>query len=148
MPWYYNSYKNLPEKKHMHSISGIIYLILAACLLPYVFTFIAKRAAGFKSSDNQNPREVLARSTGVASRAHAVQQNSFESLPLFIAAILMAEYMVIHQQYIMTFGIAYLVLRVIYGLCYLANWATLRSIIWTLSMLCPICLMLLVIKLS
>ncbi|MGE8685011.1 MAG: MAPEG family protein [Acinetobacter sp.] len=132
----------------MQSISGIIYLILGACLLPYAFTFIAKKAAGFKLSDNQNPREVLARSTGLASRANAVQQNSFESLPLFIAAILMAEYMVIQQQFIMTFGIAYLVLRVIYGMCYLANWATLRSIIWTLSMLCPICLLLLVIKLS
>ena len=132
----------------MHSISGIIYLILAACLLPYVFTFIAKRAAGFKSSDNQNPREVLARSTGLASRAHAVQQNSFESLPLFIAAILMAEYMVIPQRIIMSIGIAYIILRIFYGVCYLANWATLRTVIWTLSLLCPVCLLLLVIKLT
>ena len=132
----------------MHSISGVIYLILAACLLPYVFTLIAKKSAGFRAKDNQNPRAFLEKSTGLASRANAAQQNSFESLPLFIAAILMAEYMVIQQQFIMTFGIAYLVLRVIYGVCYLANWATLRSIIWTLSMLCPICLLLLVIKLS
>jgi len=50
----------------MQSISGIIYLILGACLLPYAFTFIAKKAAGFKSSDNQHPREVLAKSTGRA----------------------------------------------------------------------------------
>ena len=132
----------------MQSISGISYLILAACLLPYVFTMIAKKAGGFKAKDNQNPRDFLEQSTGVAKRAHAVQQNSFESLPLFIAAILMAEYMVISQTVIMTFGMAYIVLRILYGICYLANWATLRSIVWLLSLLCPILLLVLVIKLT
>jgi len=131
----------------MQSISGIIYLILAACLLPYVFTMIAKKAGGFKAKDNQNPRDFLEQSTGVAKRAHAVQQNSFESLPLFIAAVLMAEYLVMPQSLIMTFGIGYLIFRMLYGICYLANWATLRSIMWLLSMLCPIALLLLIIKL-
>ncbi|ANF82788.1 hypothetical protein A3K93_11715 [Acinetobacter sp. NCu2D-2] len=130
----------------MQSVSGVIYLILAACLLPYVFTLIAKKAAGFKGKDNQNPREFLAKSTGLAARAHAAQQNSFESLPLFIAAILMAEYLVVPQSLVMTFGIGYLFFRVVYGICYLANWATLRSIVWLLSMLCPITLLLLIIR--
>lgn len=131
----------------MHSISGVIYLILAACLLPYVFTLIAKKSAGFSTKDNQNPRAFLEKSSGLASRANAAQQNSFESLPLFIAAILMAEYLVMPQSLIMTFGIGYLIFRVLYGICYLANWATLRSIMWLLSMLCPIALLLLIIKL-
>ena len=130
----------------MQSISGIIYLILAACLLPYVFTFIAKKTSGLTAKDHQNPREALAKATGISARANAVQQNSFESLPLFIGAVLMAEYMVIPQSFIMTLGIAYIALRIIYGICYLANWATLRSIIWTLSMLCPVCLLLIIIK--
>lgn len=132
----------------MHSISGVIYLILAACLLPYVFTLIAKKSAGFRAKDNQNPRAFLEKSTGLASRANAAQQNSFESLPLFIASILMAEYMVVTQSLVMTFGIAYLVFRVIYGICYLANWSSLRSIVWLLSLLCPITLLLLIIKIS
>ena len=132
----------------MQSISGIIYIILIACLLPYSFTIIAKWSAGFKNKDNENPRAFLNQATGLAARANAAQQNSFESLPLFIAAILIAEYMVIPQFIVMTFGIAYLVLRVLYGLCYLANWATLRSIIWLLSLLCPITLLLLVIRLT
>ncbi len=130
----------------MHSINGVIYLILAACLLPYVFTIIAKKAAGFRARDNQNPREFLAKSTGLASRAHAVQQNSFESLPLFIAAVLMAEYLVLSQSLVMTFGIAYLIFRVLYGICYLANWATLRSIVWLLSTLLPVAVLLLIIR--
>ena len=132
----------------MQNISGIVYLILIACLLPYAFTIIAKAAAGFKSKDNQNPRAFLEKSTGLAARANAAQQNSFESLPLFIAAILIAEYMVVPQYLVMTFGMAYIVCRIVYGLCYLANWATLRSIVWFLSMLCPITLLLLVIRLT
>ncbi|HRO79272.1 MAG TPA: MAPEG family protein [Acinetobacter towneri] len=132
----------------MQSISGVVYLIIIACLLPYVFTVVAKMAGGFKSEDNQNPREFLAKTTGLAARANAVQQNSFESLPLFVAAVLMAEYMVIPQVVVMMFGIAYIVLRIAYGICYLANWATLRSIVWILSLLCPICILLMVIKLT
>ncbi|ENV68865.1 MAPEG family protein [Acinetobacter towneri] len=132
----------------MQSISGIVYLIIIACLLPYVFAVVAKMAGGFKREDNQNPREFLAKTTGLAARANAVQQNSFESLPMFIAAVLMAEYMVIPQVVVMMFGIAYIVLRIIYGICYLANWATLRSIVWMLSLLCPICILLMVIKLT
>lgn len=131
----------------MYGIQGVIYLILIACLLPYLFTLIAKAAAGFRAKDNQNPREFMAKTTGLAARAHAVQQNSFESLPLFIAAVLMAEYMVLQQQLIILLGSAYLVLRVIYGICYLCNWSTLRSIVWFLSMLCPILLLLLIIRL-
>ena len=130
----------------MSGIDGIIYLILIACLLPYVFTIIAKASGGFKAADNQNPREFLAKTTGLAARANAVQQNSFESLPLFIAAILMAEYMVVSQHLIMMLGIAYIVLRIIYGICYLANISALRTIIWALSLACPIILLLWVIR--
>ena len=130
----------------MSGIDGIIYLILIACLLPYVFTILAKVTGGFKPRDNQNPRDFLAKTTGLAARANAVQQNSFESLPLFIAAVLMAEYMVVPQVIIMKLGIAYIVLRIIYGICYLLNLATLRSSIWFLSMACPIYLLILIIK--
>ncbi|OTG67261.1 MAPEG family protein [Acinetobacter silvestris] len=130
----------------MSGIDGIIYLILTACLLPYLFTIIAKKAGGFKAQDNQNPREFLAKKTGLAARANAVQQNSFESLPLFIAAVLMAEYMVISQHVIMTLGIAYIILRILYGICYLCNWSTLRSVIWMLSMACPIFLLVIIIR--
>lgn len=132
----------------MQGISGIILIIIVACLLPYVFTLIAKSKGGFQAKDNRNPREFLARATGLSARANAVQQNSFESLPLFIAAILMAEYMVIPERFILTLGWAYIVFRVIYGICYLANLATLRSIIWFFSLLCPIFLFVITIKMT
>lgn len=131
----------------MQGISGIIYIILVACLLPYAFTVIAKFTGGFQPVDNQNPR-AFAKTTGLAARANAVQQNSFESLPLFLTAILMAEYMVVPEYFILRLGWAYIILRVIYGICYLSNWATLRSIVWFLSILCPIFLLVVTIKLT
>jgi uncharacterized MAPEG superfamily protein len=132
----------------MSGIQGVVYLILAACLLPYVFANLAKVFGGFKIADNQNPRGFLANTTGLAARANAIQQNSFESLPLFIAAVLLAEYMVVPQFLIMMLGIAYIVLRILYAICYLANWSSLRSVVWLLSMACPIWLLMSVIRLS
>lgn len=132
----------------MQGISGIILIILVACLLPYIFTLIAKAKGGFQARDNHNPREFLAKTTGLAARANAAQQNSFESLPLFIAAMLMAEYMVVPEKFILTLGWAYIVFRIIYGICYLCNVAALRSIIWFFSMLCPILLFVITIKMT
>lgn len=123
-----------------------MYIILAACLLPYAFTMIAKLSGGFTLRDNQNPREFLAKSTGLAARANAVQQNSFESLPLFLTSVLMAEYLVTPAVITYYLSLAYLVLRLLYGLAYLANFATLRSILWLLSMACPILLLLLSVR--
>ncbi|XID74853.1 MAPEG family protein [Alkanindiges sp. WGS2144] len=127
----------------MSSFHLVIYIILTACLLPYVFTMIAKLAGGFKPRDNQNPREFLAQTTGLAARAHAVQQNSFESLPLFLTSVLIAEYLVTPAFLTFNLGVAYLILRLLYGLAYLANLATLRSMLWLLSMVCPVLLLLL-----
>ncbi len=126
----------------MSSISLIIYLVLATCLLPYVFTYIAKLGGGFELKDNQNPRAFLAKTTGFAARAHAAHQNSFENLPFFLASILIALYMLVPDPLIIRLGAAYLVLRVLYGAAYLLNWSTLRSILWFLSLLCPALLML------
>ncbi len=123
-----------------------MYIILAACLLPYAFTMIAKLSGGFTLRDNQNPREFLAKSMGLAARANAVQQNSFESLPLFLTSVLMAEYLVTPAVITYYLSIAYLVLRLLYGLAYLTNLATLRSILWLLSMACPILLLLLSVR--
>ncbi|MEC7119217.1 MAG: MAPEG family protein [Pseudomonadota bacterium] len=125
----------------MSQVSVTIYCMLVACLLPFSFTLIAKIAGGFKPSDNQNPRLMLAKlPNGLAARAHAAQLNSFETLPVFLAAVLMAQYMIVPQAVINNLAIAYVLLRVLYGIAYLANWASFRSVIWFLGLACPILL--------
>ena len=66
----------------------------------------------FNSNIIKTPREFLAQATGVAARAHAAQLNSFESLPLFVAAVLMAEYMVVPDHVVIKLSLAYLLLRI------------------------------------
>lgn len=111
--------------------------IVVACLLPFIFAFLAKMVGGFDFRvDNQNPRKFLANATGLSARLNAAQTNSFESLPIFIGAVLVAMYCFVPQN--VTNGVAwlYVILRVVYGIAYAMNLATFRSVIWGLSLLC------------
>lgn len=132
----------------MDQVSVAIYCMIIASVLPFSFTLIAKVSAGFQPKDNQNPRQLLARAEGLAARANAAQLNSFETLPIFLAAVLMAQYMIVPQAMINQLAIAYVLLRVIYGMAYLANLATFRSVIWLLGLACPILLLVAAARIS
>lgn len=109
--------------------------ILVACLLPITCALIAKspgfgkrrRDGGF---DNNNPRQWLAGLGGWQARANAAQQNSFEALPLFIAGVLVAERLQAMQSRVDMLAAAFVVLRVGYIGAYLADRASLRSLLW------------------
>ena len=122
----------------MHPLSIAIYAMLAASVLPVLTAGLAKGFGRFKPKDNQNPRVFQQNLTGVAARVNAAQMNSYETLPIFLAAVLAAEYMVVPQPLVNYFACAYVFLRVIYIAAYALNLATFRSIIWALSFLCPL----------
>lgn len=114
--------------------------ILAACLLPIACAGIAKskgfgkprRDGGF---DNRNPRQWLAALEGWQARANAAQQNSFEALPIFIAGVLIAEGLQAPPQArIDSLAMLFVAARVGYIGAYLADRATLRSILWTVGL--------------
>ena len=124
----------------MHAISIAIYAMIAASVLPLLTSALAKIIGRFQLKDNATPRAFQQSLTGVAARVNAAQMNAYETLPVFLAAVLTAEYMVVQQHVINQLATVYVALRVIYVLAYLANMSTLRSIIWTLSFACPILL--------
>jgi uncharacterized MAPEG superfamily protein len=114
--------------------------ILVSCLLPIVCAGIAKskgfgtprRQGGF---DNHNPRQWLAGLQGWQARAHAAQQNSFEALPLFIAGVLVAERLgAAGQARIDALALLFVAARLGYIAAYLADRATLRTILWTVAL--------------
>lgn len=113
-----------------------IYAMMAACFLPFVFTIIAKLSGGFRPADNANPRAFLAKTTGRAARANAAQANSFESLPMFLAATTVAMYCFVPQDVINSLAWLYVFIRIAYGVAYIINAAMLRSVLWFLSMAC------------
>ena len=106
--------------------------VLVAILLPYVATVWAKASAeGFDPKHNHDPRAFLATVQGVAKRANNAQQNGFEIAPAFAAAVIIAHLVGVAEQAVLDqLAMAFVVSRVLYTLCYIADWALLRSLVW------------------
>ncbi|HEY4368660.1 MAG TPA: MAPEG family protein [Steroidobacteraceae bacterium] len=111
--------------------------ILAAGLLPYAATLIAKSRKGF---DNSDPRAWLAHQEGFRARANAAQLNSFEAFPFFAAAVLVAHARAVPQHTIDLLAIAFVAARILYLAVYLANLAALRSLVWFAGLFCVVLL--------
>jgi uncharacterized MAPEG superfamily protein len=109
--------------------------VLAAALLPYIWTIAAKAGPGF---DNTAPRIYLDRLTGWRQRATWAQLNAFEALPPFIAAVLIAHQLHAPQERVDLLALVFVGLRLAHGLAYIANLATLRSLLWTGGIGCVI----------
>ncbi|NKF21337.1 MAPEG family protein [Solimonas marina] len=112
-----------------------LWCVLVAALLPFVFTITAKSSKRYK---NTTPREYLEQSSGWRKRAHWVQVNSFEAFPPFAAAVVIAHVVAGPSATANLLAVLFIVLRVVYGICYIANQATLRSLVWFGSMACVI----------
>ena len=112
--------------------------VLAAALMPFLFTGIAKFSGG--RYNNYSPREFLEKQEGFRKRAHWAQLNSFEAFPMFAAAVIIAHLTGAEQDYINTLAIAFIGIRIAYGVMYLANLAALRTLVWTAGLACVIAL--------
>jgi uncharacterized MAPEG superfamily protein len=109
--------------------------VLIAGILPYAATMIAKGGAKF---DNNNPRDWLAKQEGYRRRANAAQANSFEAFPLFAAAVVVAYLKGATQNTVDMLAIGFIAARVVYLVCYLADWAAIRSVAWLAAMVCSV----------
>ncbi len=122
---------------------AIVCVILAA-FLPIIAAGIAKfgpsENTGSAPYDNNQPREWLAKQTGLRARANAAQANTFESLPFFYVAIALAMILQAPQARIDVLAIGYLLARVAYIACYVMDWANLRTLVWLLGFACTVAL--------
>ncbi|MEO6321756.1 MAG: MAPEG family protein [Polaromonas sp.] len=113
--------------------------ILVGALLPIVCAGIAKygtmrtprREGGY---DNHNPRAWLALQTDWRARANAAQANTFEALPFFFAAVIIAHQLQASQLRLDILAVVFIALRMAYILMYVCNSATARSIVWALAL--------------
>lgn len=114
--------------------------VLIAVFLPLLCTWIAKhrdlrrprREGGY---DNDDPRAWLARQQGWKARANAAQANSFEALPFFIGAVIIAHQLGAPQTRLDILAVLFVTLRIIYIAMYVGGMATVRSAIWALALL-------------
>lgn len=112
-----------------------LWCVLIAGLMPYLAAVTAKTGARF---DNNNPRDWLARQEGYRKRANAAQANSFEAFPLFAIAVLVALNVHAPQDRVDLLAMGFIAARIAYFACYLADWATLRSMAWLAGIACAV----------
>lgn len=122
--------------------------ILAACLLPIVAAGVAKwgtftRPPSQGGYDNRNPRAWLAQQTGRRARANAAQANSFEALPFFIGAVVIAQQLSAPQSRIDALALIFVGLRLAYIVSYVGGWASVRSVLWVLALAVNIAILML-----
>ncbi len=112
--------------------------VLIAALLPYLLVSAAKFAGG--RYDNHAPREFLDKQDGWRKRASWAQLNSFEAFPPFAAAVIIAHQLQADQATVDIIALGFVICRGLYGICYIFDKATPRSLVWALGMGCTVAL--------
>lgn len=107
-----------------------IIVLLCLCLMPYFLATVTHyyRQKQLGKVDNQHPREQYAQLTGTGARAVAAQQNAWEALAVYSAALLAVVASGLDVKYLAEAALIVLVARVVHGFCYLANLDKLRSL--------------------
>ncbi len=109
--------------------------VLVAALLPLACAGLARagkfgiprREGGY---DNESPRVWLARQKDWRARANAAQANSFEALPLFMAAVIIAHQLGAHQARLDILAFLWVVLRILYVMMYVSGFGRARTMVW------------------
>lgn len=110
--------------------------VFIAILLPVGFTGLAKFTSNFRPKHNHAPRKFLDGLTGWQQRSNWAQQNTFESIPGFMAAVIIAHQLGGNQENIDMLAVSYIIIRIVYGVLYIADKALLRSAAWALGVAC------------
>ncbi len=114
---------------HVAHFTVAYWCVLLMALLPMVCALIAKRGS-FQVSDNHDPRGWAARQTDWRARALAAQSNTFEALPFFIGAVVIAHQLGAGQTLLDILAFLFVMLRVFYVMMYVSDLPTARSAVW------------------
>ena len=131
---------------HVARFTVAFWCVLVAALLPLGCALLAKsgnlgksrRDGGF---DNHDPRAWMARQTDWRARANAAQANSFEALPFFIGAVIIAHLLGAGQTLLDMLALLYIMLRIFYVMMYVADMPTARSAVWACGFLVNIAIL-------
>lgn len=117
-------------------MSGLIWALLAVVLLPYLARIPVARAMNqLGGYDNHLPREQQAKLQGLGARANAAHYNSFEALQLFLAAFAACVASGNTDTTMQWLAWLYVLCRVGFIVCYLADWALARSTVWMVGVI-------------
>jgi len=120
---------------HVARFTVAYWCVLIAALLPIGCAWLAKSGHLGKSRkdggfDNHDPRAWMARQTDWRARANAAQANSFEALPFFMGAVIIAHLLGAGQTLLDMLALLYVMLRIFYVMMYVSDMPTVRSAVW------------------
>lgn len=118
-----------------------LWCLMIVAALPYVLSFSGGyfRMRQFGGIDNKHPRQQQAKMEGVGARATAAQQNAWEALAFFTAAVAvlhLANPEAARGGAAANLSLAFLATRVLHPIFYLANLDMLRSGIFLVGLAC------------
>ncbi len=120
---------------HVVRFTVAYWCVFMAVLLPLVCAGLAKsggfgkprRAGGY---DNHDPRAWMARQSDWHARANAAQANSFEALPFFMGAVIVAHQLGAGQTLLDILAFLFIMLRIFYIMMYVSDMPKARSAVW------------------
>jgi uncharacterized MAPEG superfamily protein len=115
-----------------------LFCILLAALMPIVCAGLAKGSAMKVSHrdggyDNRNPRDWIAKQDGFRKWAQAAQENSWEALPFFAAAVIVSHMLGVTGWLPNALAVLFIALRVAYVWLYVTARQKQRSMVWTVA---------------
>lgn len=122
------------------TLSTAYWCVLIAALLPYCWVAFAKASA--PRYDNRDPRGWIARQEHPRlKRAYNAHLNALEAFAPFAAGVVLAQLADVAHDSIAVLAVAFVVLRVLHGIAYVADLAALRSLAWFAALGCVIALL-------
>lgn len=112
--------------------------LLVAVLLPYLWAGVGGyyKKQQFGTIDANHPRAQSAALNDAGARANAAQLNSWEALPVFVAAVIVAHLAGADTGLSATASLVFVASRVLHGLFYVSNRAPLRSLSFLVGLGC------------
>jgi len=108
----------------------VVWCLFLLTLLPIVLaiTGASMRARQLGTMDNNYPRQQIQQLTGLPARVYAAQQNAWEALAVFTAAVVGAYISQADPDTAAMLALAFVAFRVLHAVFYFADLATLRSL--------------------
>jgi uncharacterized MAPEG superfamily protein len=112
--------------------------LLFAVLAPYVITGVGAkfRTDQLGSLDNRHPRVQANELQGIAARAYAAQQNAWEALAVFTAAVMVAHLAGADPGASASASLVFVLARTLHAIAYIANQPVVRSTAFLTGLLC------------
>ncbi|MEM1412133.1 MAG: MAPEG family protein [Pseudomonadota bacterium] len=113
-------------------MTTLLWTLAIAAFLPLVWGISggALRAQAPEGFDNNLPRRQAATLTGLGERFYGAQANAWEALAIYTACVVIAQFAGADPAAAGVTGMVFIGARVLHGVAYAMDLATLRSLLW------------------